>query len=81
MNKDFVNVDSISKAFNGAKVKIKSMSQTRLEKELKLIRQRLDAIEEALGEEMTKEDKRLLKDALREHREGKSTPFNKVRQH
>ena len=55
------------------------MSSTKLEKELKLIRQRLEAIEDVLAEEMTKDDKRALKEAIREHREGKSTPFNKVR--
>ena len=55
------------------------MSSTKLEKELKLIRQRLEAIEDVLAEEMTKDDKRALKEAIREHREGKSIPFNKVR--
>jgi hypothetical protein len=34
------------------------MSQATIAKELRLIRQRLDAIEEALAEEMTEEDKR-----------------------
>jgi len=57
------------------------MSQTRLEKELRLIRQRLEAIEEVLAEEMTEEDKRSLKEALREHREGKSVPFERVRKY
>jgi hypothetical protein len=39
------------------------MSQTRLEKELRLIRQRPDAIEEVLAEEMTEEDTPSLKEA------------------
>ncbi len=57
------------------------MSQTRLEKELRLIRQRLEAIEEVLAEEMTEEDKRSLKEALREHREGKPVPFERARKY
>ena len=60
---------------------VSSMSQTRVEKELRLIRQRLEAIEEVLGEEMTESDKRALKEALREHKEGKSIPFNKGRKY
>lgn len=55
------------------------MSQTTIERELKLIRQRLEAIEEALAEEMTEEDKRDLKEALAEHKRGKSVLFGKVR--
>jgi hypothetical protein len=51
------------------------MSKLILERELHLIRERLEAIEEALGEEMTAEDKRALEEALREHREGKSIAF------
>jgi len=45
------------------------MSRAVLEKELGLIRQRLQAIEEALGEEMTAEDKTA----------GKSIPFKPKR--
>jgi len=48
-----------------------------LEKELQLIRQRLDSIEEVLAEEMTEDDKRALEEALKEHREGKTVPFKK----
>jgi hypothetical protein len=48
------------------------MSQASIEKELRPIRQRLDAIEESLPEEMTEEDKRDLKRALEEHKRGKS---------
>ena len=55
------------------------MSQTAIERELKLIRQRLEAIEKALAEEMTEEDKRDLGEALVEHKRGKSVPFSKVR--
>jgi len=51
------------------------MSKLVLEKELHLIRERLEAIEEALGEEMTADDKESLKEALKEHREGKTVPF------
>lgn len=46
-----------------------------MEKELHLIRERLEAIEDALGEEMTADDKRALLEAVREHREGKTIAF------
>ena len=55
------------------------MSKLILEKELHLIRERLEAIEEALGEEMTTDDKKALEDALREHREGKTVAFRSPR--
>jgi hypothetical protein len=55
------------------------MSKLILEKELHLIRERLEAIEEALGEEMTADDKKALEDALREHREGKTVAFRSPR--
>jgi len=51
------------------------MSRLVPEKELGLIRQRLEAIEEALSEEMTAEDKTALSAALKDHRERKSIPF------
>jgi hypothetical protein len=51
------------------------MSKQILAKELHLIRERLDAIEEALGEQMTTEDKKALDEALEEHREGKTIRF------
>ena len=51
------------------------LAQTRLEKELRLIRQRLESIEEVLSEEMTKDDKRALEEALEEHKLGKTVPF------
>jgi hypothetical protein len=51
------------------------MSRSILEKELHLIRERLEAIEDALGEEMTPDDKRELEEAMREHKEGKTVPF------
>lgn len=51
------------------------MSKSSLEKELKLIRQRLDSIEEALAEEATEEDKRAFKQAMKEYKEGKTIPF------
>lgn len=69
-----------SKVFNqGSTQKADLMSQATIERELKLIRQRLEAIEESLAEEMTEEDKRDLKEAIVEHRRGKSVPFGKVR--
>jgi hypothetical protein len=55
------------------------MSIVVLEKELVLIRERLQAIEEALGEEMTAEDKTALEEALKEHKRGKSIPFKRKR--
>lgn len=51
------------------------MSRLILEKELHLIRERLEAIEDALGEEMTADDKRALGEAMREHKEGKTVAF------
>jgi len=51
------------------------MSKLVLEKELHLIRERLEAIEESLGEEMTTDDKKALEEALKEHRKGKTVPF------
>ena len=52
-----------------------TMSKLVLEKELSLIRQRLRAIEEALGEEMSLNDKEALDEALKDHREGRSILF------
>ena len=54
---------------------IKSMMATSLEKELRLIRQRLDSIEDALAEEMSEDDKKARLEALKEHKEGKTVPF------
>jgi hypothetical protein len=51
------------------------MMATSLEKELRLIRERLDSIEEALAEEMSEDDKKARADGLREHKEGKTVPF------
>ena len=51
------------------------MAQTAIEKELRLIRQRLESIEEALAEEMTEDDKRALREALQEHRAGRTVSF------
>lgn len=50
-----------------------------MEKELHLIRERLEAIEDALGEEMTADDRKALAEALKEHREGKTIPFRPSR--
>ena len=51
------------------------MAQTQVEKELKLIRQRLESIEEALAEEMTEDERQALREALKEHMSGKTVPF------
>jgi hypothetical protein len=51
------------------------MMATSLQKELRLIRQRLDSIEDVLSEEMSASDKRARASALKEHREGRSVPF------
>ena len=51
------------------------MSRLILEKELHLIRERLEAIEDALGEEMTSDDKRALEEAMSEHKKGKTIAF------
>lgn len=48
---------------------------TSLEKELRLIRQRLDSIEDVLSEEMSSSDKKARAEALKEHSEGKTVPF------
>jgi hypothetical protein len=55
------------------------MSKLILEKELHLIRERLEANEQALGEEMTADDKRALEEAMKEHREGKTIAFKSAR--
>jgi len=51
------------------------ISVATLERELTLIRKRLEAIENTLAEEMTADDKAALEEALKEHRRGKSIPF------
>lgn len=55
------------------------MSKLILEKELHLIRERLEAIEDALGEEMTADEKKALEEAMREHREGQTVAFKPLR--
>lgn len=55
------------------------MSRLILEKELHLIRERLEAIEDALGEDMTAEDKRALEEAMSEHKEGRTIAFRSSR--
>jgi hypothetical protein len=55
------------------------MSKVILEKELGLIRQRLEAIEEALAEEMSADDKAAFQQAMREHRAGRSVAFRPTR--
>lgn len=61
------------------------MTRALLEKELKFIRHRLDAIETALGEEMVADEKAELEEALKEHEQGKSIQFRhgprKARKH
>jgi len=51
------------------------MMASALEKELRLIRERLDSIEDALAEEMSDDDKKARAEALREHKEGKTILF------
>jgi hypothetical protein len=51
------------------------MMASAVEKELRLIRERLDSIEDALAEEMSEDDKTARREALKEHREGKTAPF------
>lgn len=51
------------------------MMETSLEKELRLIRERLDSIEDALAEEMSEDEKRAREDALKEHKRGRTVPF------
>lgn len=51
------------------------MSKLILEKELHLIRERLEAIEQALGEDITADEKKALEEAIKEHREGKTVTF------
>ena len=53
------------------------MMATSLEKELRLIRERLDSIEDALAEDMSDEDKKARTEALREHKEGRTVPFTR----
>ena len=55
------------------------MMATGLQKELRLIRQRLDSIEDALSEEMSADGKRARAEALKEHREGKTAQFVRKR--
>jgi hypothetical protein len=55
------------------------MTRAVLERELNLIRHRLEAIETALGEEMTADEKAELKEALDEHKQGKSIQFRPSR--
>ncbi len=51
------------------------MMAPRLERELRLIRERLDSIEDVLAEEMSEDDKKVRAEALKEHKEGKTVPF------
>jgi len=51
------------------------MMATSLEKELRLIRERLDSIEDALAEEMSEDDEKARAEALDEHKRGKTSPF------
>jgi hypothetical protein len=53
------------------------MMAASLENELRLTRERLDSIEDALGEEMSEDDKRARTEAIREHREGRAVSFSR----
>jgi len=57
------------------------MATTQLQTELKLIRERLESIEEVLSEEMSHDHKRALREALNEHKRGKTVPFSPTRKH
>jgi hypothetical protein len=51
------------------------MAASALEKQLRLIRERLDSIEDALAEEMSDDDTRRLELRPREYKEGKTIPL------
>lgn len=51
------------------------MMATSLERELRMIRERLDSIEDVLAEEMSEDDKKARAEALKEQKEGKTVPF------
>ena len=57
------------------------MATTQLQRELKLIRERLESIEEVLSEKMSLDDKRALREALNEHKLGKTVTFNSSKKH
>jgi len=57
------------------------MAATQLVRELKLIRERLESIEEVLSEKMSLDDKRALREALNEHKLGKTVTFNSSKKH
>jgi hypothetical protein len=57
------------------------MATTQLQRELRLIRERLESIEEVLSEEMSLDEKRALREAVNEHKQGKTVPFNPTRKH
>ena len=46
--------------------------------EIRIIRMKIEAIEETLGEEMSEEDRKALKEALEEHRRGLTVPLEEV---
>ncbi len=70
-----------NEAFNYLRVIVGNMATIQLGRELKLIRERLESIEEALSEEMTADDKRALREALREHKLNKTLPFPHSKKH
>ena len=46
--------------------------------EIRIIRMKIEAIEEILGEEMSEEDRKALEEALEEHRKGLTVPLKEV---
>ena len=60
-------------------IPVPPMSKVILGREPRLIRRRLEAIEEALAEEKSADHKAALQEALREHRSGKRIPFKATR--
>lgn len=49
-----------------------------IQRELKLIRRRLEAIEDALSEEMSVDDAEALREAVEEHKRGKTISLKEV---
>jgi len=62
-----------------SRIFIIALSRVILERELSLIRRRLESIEAVLAEEMSADDKAALQEAVREHRMGKSILFKATR--
>ena len=66
-------------SYHTSGIRVPAMTKVILERELTLIKRRLEAVEEALAEEMSADDKAALEEPLREHGMGKSVPFKAIR--